>query len=182
MKKFFLLLCPIAILAACNNASEKTATTSDSTTVTAEKPAVALPYTASYSSSFNDNVSDDDLKMVLTSYKDWADGDVNALVNVMADSLDFDEWNGTTTKIAKADLLKKWSSYRDSVSSVKIDMEAWNKMYSTDKKDGYIVVWYKEIDSLKNGKVDSARWHDINQVKDGKIVWYSQFRRPLKKQ
>jgi hypothetical protein len=52
-------------------------------------------------------------------------------------------------------------------------------MYSTDKKDGYIVTWYKEYDTYKNGKVDSAAFHDINQLKDGKIVWYSQYRRPL---
>jgi hypothetical protein len=52
-------------------------------------------------------------------------------------------------------------------------------MYSTDKKDTYIVTWYKEYDVFSSGRVDSASYHDINQLKDGKIVWYSQFKRRL---
>ena len=76
--------------------------------------------------------------------------------------------------------MKRWSSFRDSLSSVTMDMQGWKKMYGTDKNDGYIVTWCKEIDTFKNGKVDSADYHDINQVKDGKIVWYSQYKRPKK--
>jgi hypothetical protein len=53
-------------------------------------------------------------------------------------------------------------------------------MYEPDKKEGYVVAWYKETDTYKNGKVDSAYYHDINQVKDGKIVWYAQYKRPAK--
>jgi ketosteroid isomerase-like protein len=67
------------------------------------------------------------------------------------------------------------------MSSVTIDMHAWQKMYATDKKEGHIVTWYKEIDTYKNGKVDSATYHDINRVKDGKIVWYSTMKRGFKK-
>ena len=73
-----------------------------------------------------------------------------------------------------------FTTYRDSLSSVTIDMQGWQKMYATDKKDGYIVTWYDETDTYKTGKVDSASYHDINQVKDGKIVWYSQYKRPKK--
>ncbi|MBK9570608.1 MAG: hypothetical protein IPO53_12315 [Chitinophagaceae bacterium] len=73
-----------------------------------------------------------------------------------------------------------WGTNRDSLSSVKIDMESWNKMYATDKKEGYIVTWYKEYDTYKTGKVDSASYHDINLLKNGKIVWYSQYKRPMK--
>ena len=73
-----------------------------------------------------------------------------------------------------------FTTYRDSLSSVTIDMQDWQKMYATDKKNGYIVTWYDETDTYKTGKVDSASYHDINQVKDGKIVWYAQYRRPKK--
>jgi hypothetical protein len=59
-------------------------------------------------------------------------------------------------------------------------MTAWNKMYSTDKNEGFVVTWYDETDTYKNGKVDSASYQDINMMKDGKIIYYSQYKRPKK--
>ena len=76
--------------------------------------------------------------------------------------------------------MKFWTTSRDSMSSVKIDMSAWNKMYSTDKKTAFVVTWYDETDTYKSGKVDSASYQDINMMKDGKIVYYSQYKRPKK--
>ena len=54
-------------------------------------------------------------------------------------------------------------------------------MRSEKQKDSIVVVWYKQIDTYKSGRVDSAHYHDINMVKGGKIVWYSQYKRPLLK-
>jgi len=36
-------------------------------------------------------------------------------------------------------------------------------------------------ETYKDGRVDSAYWHDVNMVKNGKIVWYSQYKRPIVK-
>jgi len=177
MKKFLCSLLFALILLSCNNEADKTSTSSTDSSATTTG---TLPYTASYSSSWTTDVSDSDLKMVLTSYKDWADGNMTGLANAFGDTLEFDAWNGDHMKLGKADLVKMWTGFRDSLSSVTIDMEAWDKKYSTDKKESHVVVWYKEIDTYKDGRVDSSRWHDINRVKDGKIVWYSQFKRQLK--
>lgn len=178
MKRVFFLLGIAAIIASCqdNAKVEATGTGKDS----ANKTAVDLPYTASYSSNFTDNVSDADLKMVLMTYKDWADGNMANLSKSMGDSVEVDFSDGDHFKGVNADLMKRWSTYRDSLSSVSIDMEAWHKMYAADKKEGYVVTWYKETDTYKTGKVDSAWYHDINQVKDGKITYYRQYKRALK--
>jgi ketosteroid isomerase-like protein len=179
MKKILLCFCIAAFLLSCNSGGEKTATTTttaDSTT----KSTVDLPYTASYSSSWSTDVSDADLKMVLMTYKDWADNNMSGLGRALADTVIWDMSSGDHKKLSKADLMKMFTTYRDSLSSVKIDMGGWNKMYSTDKKDGFIVTWYDETDTYKTGKADSASYHDINQVKDGKIVWYAQYKRPKK--
>jgi ketosteroid isomerase-like protein len=176
--KQMIFCCSLALIFfACKNNESKTkgmATTTDSTS----KTVADLPYTAAYSSQWNTDVSDKDLKMVLMSYKDWENNNMQGLGNAMADSVEVDMSGGEHFKKTNADLMKMWAGHRDSLSSVKINMEAWNKMYSTDKKDSYIVTWYEETDTYKNGKVDSASYHDINQVKDGKIIWYSQFKRP----
>lgn len=178
MKKILLcFFCGIFLLS-CNNEKEKSSATgtADSTA----KSTVDLPYTASYSSSWSTDVSDADLKMVLTTYKDWADNNMSGLESAMADTVTLDMASGDHKKLTRADLTKMWTTFRDSLSSVKIDMAGWQKMYATDKKEGYIVTWYDETDTYKTGKVDSASYHDINQVKDGKIVWYAQYKRPKK--
>jgi ketosteroid isomerase-like protein len=178
MKKIFFCFFMASVLLACNDATEKTEAT---TPTTEDKPAADLPYKASYSSSWSTDVSDADLKTTLMSYKYWADGDMTALAATLSDSITVEFSDGDHFAGIKADLMKRWTTFRDSLSSVTIDMQGWQKMYATDKKEGYVVTWYKEIDTYKSGKVDSAYFHDINQMKDGKITWYSQYRRPAKK-
>jgi ketosteroid isomerase-like protein len=142
---------------------------------------VTLPYTASYSSQFTDAISDQDLLTVLNSYKAWENGDMEGLRATMGDSLTFVRWDGKLITGPTAETLGLWSSFRDSLSSVKIQMDAWTKNHSVDKNEDVITVWYKEVDTYKTGKVDSADWHDINVVANGKIVWYAQYRRPYQK-
>ena len=180
MRKIFLCFSSAVFLLSCNNEKEKTEATTETAAV-AEKSTVELPYKASYSSNFTTDVSDADLKMVLTTYKDWSSGNFDGLAGAMSDSVDYDANDGKSMRLPKAELLKLWTTYRDSMSSVTIEMYAWQKMYAADKKEGHVVTWYKEIDTYKNGKVDSATYHDINGIKDGKITWYSSMKRGFKK-
>jgi len=181
MNKFLLCLCLAAFSFSCNNDkdNEKTAATSTNASNTPTQP-TDLPFKASYSSSFSTDVSDADLKTVLMSYKDWSDGNIDGLKMAMGDSVEVEMSSGDHFHVSNADLMKRWTTYRDSLSSVKIEMAAWQKMYSTDKKQAFVVTWYDETDTYKNGKVDSAAYHDINLLKDGKIVLYSQYKRPKK--
>lgn len=175
----FLFCCGLSIfLFSCKN--EKNDTEAASTDSTTAKHNIDLPYTASYSSSWSTEVSDADLKMVLTTYKDWADNNMSGLGKAMGDTVDIDIPSGAHYKKSNADLMKMWSTSRDSMSSVKINMSVWHKMYATDKKEGFIVTWYDETDTYKTGKVDSASYHDINHIKDGKIVGFEQYKRPKK--
>lgn len=173
MKKILLCLCLGAFLHSCNYGDKK------STLIDSETK-IDLPYTASYSSHFTADVSDADLKTVLQTYKDWETGNMKGLESNLADSVSVINNSGNRLQGTKAEIMKVWTTYRDSLSSISIDMQGWHKMYSTDKKDGYIVTWYKEYDTYKTGKVDSAYFHDINQMKNGKIIWFSQYKRPAK--
>jgi hypothetical protein len=180
-EKIFLCLAATSILVACKNEKEKTATANE-TTPAVEKSTVDFPYKASYSSSFTtEGVSDEDLKMVLTTYKDWASGNLEGLANAMNDSVYYDATDGRSMHLPKAELMKLWQTNRDSLSSVTIDMYGWHKMYASDKKEGHVVTWYKETDVYKNGKIDSATYHDINGIKNGKIDWYSSMKRSFAK-
>jgi hypothetical protein len=181
MKKFLLFFCLGAFLVSCNSNKDKEKTEDKSTMSSSDtKSTVDLPYKASYSSSWSTDVSDADLKTVLMTYKDWADGNISAVGKAMGDTVTVDMSSGDHLVKTNADLMKYWGTYRDSLSSVKIDMSAWQKMYATDKKQGFVVTWYDETDTYKSGKVDSAAYHDINVLKDGKIVMFIQYKRPKK--
>ena len=168
----------LAVMSCTNDKKEAPAT--DAATANADNPA-GLPYTASYSSNWGHDVSDADLKTVMQSYKDWADGNIKGLVAAMADTVDVDLTNGKSLHITRDSLMTMWGKSRDSLSSVVIDMATWHKMSTNDKKDHIVVTWYKETDTYKSGKADSAYYHDINMIKGGKIVWYSQYKRPIVK-
>ena len=167
----------LAVLS-CNNEKKDAPATDATAAVNTDSPA-GLPYTANYSSNWSTNVSDADLKTVLQSYKDWADGNMKGLGEAMADTVDFDMSNGKSMHLTRDSLMGMWGKSRDSLSSVTISMDAWHKMYSVDKKDEIVVTWYKEVDTYKSGKADSSYMHDINLLKKGKIVWYSQYKRPI---
>lgn len=177
MKKIFLCLISGAFLLSCNTSADKTASAKDSTT----QSTVALPFTASYSSSFTNDVPDSSLASVLNSYKDFSDGNVAKSMDAFGDTIEWYNWNGTHLKLPKADMTKIWAGFRDSLSSLKYNMRAWNKMYATDKKESFIVTWYFETDTYKNGKIDSAAFHDINGVKDGKITLVETFKAAMSK-
>lgn len=177
MKKYFLFFSVLFFLIACNNEPAKKEAT---TPAPAEKSTVTLPYTASYSSSWSQDVSDADLKMVLQSYKDWETGNMPGLASAYGDTLEVDMANGDHHKKPSGEMMKIYTGYRDSLSSVRIDMGAWNKMHSIDKKSDVIVTWYDEWDTYKTGKVDSASYQDINVVVKGKVVYYATYKRPKK--
>jgi hypothetical protein len=184
MKKLLFLVTLAIALFACNNKTKTTATTApgggDNTEKISPTPS-DLPYTASYSSQFNEEgISDADLKMVLMSYKDWEAGNMENVATYYTDSLYWESTSGDTMNAPKGDIMKKWKTYRDSLSSITIDMQAWHKMHSVDKNENFIVTWYKEIDTYKSGKADSAFYQDINQVKEGKICMLLQYKRPKK--
>ena len=179
MKRLFFLCSLPALLCACANNNE-TKVKGASTDSTGTTTSMAMPYTAAYTDKWTADVSDGDLKTVLDSYKEWENGNIQALANTMGDSVVVDMADGTHLMTTRDELMKRWGGYRDSLSSVSIKMDTWSKLYSPDKKEGFVVVWYDETDTYKNGKVDSASYHDINQLKDGKIVWYAQYKRPKK--
>ncbi len=180
IKIFLCFSCAVFMLSCNNSKTEPAAGATEIKDSTATTTTVDLPYTASYSSTFNTDIPDADLKTVLVSYKDWADGNMANVAKAYADSLQWMRADGQVYANPKDDIMKLWTAYRDSLSSITIDMQGWEKMHSIDKKDNWIATWYKEIDTYKSGKADSGYYHDLNRIKDGKIVLLEQYKRPAK--
>lgn len=182
MKHFFALIMITLIAFGCSNDAEKKAEEKPAEAAATPAPTTApdLPFKASYSSNFTQEVSDADLKTVMDSYVHWRSGDIDKLVALMGDTSTIEGADGVIRVLSNNDLKAYWKLHRDSIASVDIEMEAWQKMHS-DKGDDIVVTWYIERDKYKNGKVDSAYYHDINVLKNGKIVVYSAYRKPKTK-
>lgn len=172
MKKYIFICLSFSLAVICCQNKGQTKTTTASS--------IPLPFTASYTTDFNNNVSDSDLLVALNSYKYWESGDMNSLRTTMGDSMTVHGADGFKFSGLTDSLMKFWKASRDSLSSVKITMEVWLKNHSVKDSQDYINVWYKEIDTYKTGKVDSASYEDDNGVKDGKIIWYSSHKQILK--
>jgi hypothetical protein len=173
MKNLFLFLFVTLLYAAC------TGTTSTSDSGTSTGSAIALPYTAAYSSSFSIG-SDSTVANVLNNYKAWESNDMEAMKATFGDSVAASFSNGFKFKGSRDSAMKIAAMYRDSLSKVEIKMDAWIPLHSKDKNEDWVSVWYTEIDTYKTGKVDSAYFQDDNMIdKNGKIVYTDSHKRTL---
>ena len=175
MKKYFLIiLVSAALFVACDNKDTKTKTDKSTTS------SIKLPYEASYSTDFTNDVPDSSLLLALNTYKYWEAGDMKGLRSTMGDSMYVNAADGMKFRGLTDSLMPVWTKLRDSISSVKITMDVWLKSHSVKDSIDYINTWYKEIDTYKSGKVDSANYEDDNGFKNGKIIWYSSHKQILK--
>ena len=175
MKKYFLIiLVSAALFVACDNKDTKTKTDKSTTS------SIKLPYEASYSTDFTNDVPDSSLLLALNTYKYWEAGDMKGLRSTMGDSMYVNAADGMKFRGLTDSLIPIWTKLRDSLSSVKITMDVWLKSHSVKDSIDYVNTWYKEIDTYKSGRVDSANYEDDNGFKNGKIIWYSSHKQILK--
>ena len=175
MKKYFLIiLVSAALFVACDNKDTKTKTDKSTTS------SIKLPYEASYSTDFTNDVPDSSLLLALNTYKYWEAGDMKGLRSTMGDSMYVNAADGMKFRGLTDSLIPIWTKVRDSLSSVKITMDVWLKSHSVKDSIDYVNTWYKEIDTYKSGRVDSANYEDDNGFKNGKIIWYSSHKQILK--
>jgi hypothetical protein len=170
MRKLLFLIIPvaagIALLTSCKDQAKTAAST------TAKADSVAMPYKATYSSSFtiSDNAKNE--QNVLQSYKDWEDNKIGNAPAYFADTVSWAFADGSHYQMKRDSMVKFFQKHRDSLSSSKIDLIAAINLHSTDKNADWVCVWYRQTDTFKSGKVDSAYYEDDNNVVNGKIVYF----------
>jgi hypothetical protein len=178
MKKVFLCLAVAAVLTSCNNEKKETPTTE----VKTEKPAVALPYTASYSSSFEMGNPQYAAMILQGSWKDWETNKMDNMKSWIADNIV--AYHSDNTTVTGVDSLQaRWNRGRANYTSVIDTIDAVMPVYSTDKKENWVLVWATEINTKKDGTKDTVRLMETWRInKDGKADMLYQFdRAPRKK-
>jgi hypothetical protein len=177
MKQLFLFFM-IALLAACN--SEKTESKAADETK-ADKPAVALPYTASYSSSFEMGNPEYSATILQGSWKDWENNKIDNMKSWVADTIMAFHSDEQIIKGADS-LMASWKRARAAYTAVIDTIDAVFPVYSTDKKENWVLVWAREIRTNAAGKTDTVAYQETWRInKDGKADFLLQYERSKNK-
>ena len=180
MKQIFLLLIGAALFTACNNDTKSTATTGEDSTTA--KPAAALPYTASYSSSFKMGNTDYCAMIVQGSWKDWEQNTMDNMKSWVADTVVAFQSNNKMIRGVDS-LQANWKRGRAEYTSVIDTLNAVLPVYSTDKKENWVLVWVTEINTDTKGKTDTVAVQETWRInKDGKADVLYQYDRHARKQ
>lgn len=172
MKKISILLASIAMLSACNDSATIASDTSDSTAGTAT---VALPYTASYSSSFEIGNPEFSAVILTGSWKDWENNTLDNMKNWMADTITAFQSDGDMVKGLDS-MMTKWKRARAKYTSVIDTVQAVVPLYSTDKKEHWVLVWAREINTKVDGSKDTISLMETWRLnKDGKADFLLQY-------
>ncbi|MBN8576602.1 MAG: hypothetical protein J0L66_06640 [Cytophagales bacterium] len=137
---------------------------------------LSMPYVATYSSKFNQNVSEESVQIVLTSLKAWERGDMEAYRKSFADTVTFNSSDGSTSIVLVDALMDSWAAHRhDSLASMDIEVRAWTKLHSIDKNTDFVSLWFRAVDHYRNGRVDSIYVYEDYRVANAKIVQVDQY-------
>ncbi|MBL7742573.1 MAG: hypothetical protein JNN00_03770 [Chitinophagaceae bacterium] len=178
MKQIFFCLTAAFVLAACNN--EKKTDTAGGETKT-DKPAVTLPYTASYSSSFEMGNPEYSATILQGSWKDWEENKLDNMKNWIADTITAFHSDNSMVKGADS-LAARWKRARAGYTSVIDTIEAVIPVYSTDKKENWVLVWAMEINTKTDGTKDTVALMETWRInKDGKADFLLQYDRAKRK-
>jgi hypothetical protein len=174
IKKIVLFMAIASLAAACG-------TKKPDTDAMATKPAVQLPYTASYSSSFQIGNPEYAATILQGSWKDWEDNNLDNIKNWAVDTIRAYNSNNTMTFGADS-LIARWKRARAGLSAVHANIDAVVPIYSTDKQENWVLVWATEIDTHADGKVDTTAVMETWRInKDGKADLLLQFDRATRK-
>jgi hypothetical protein len=170
MKKFLLFAGIATFIISCNNNSESTAGTADTTKTEASKSeALVYPYTLD--EPYRDWQPGDQQHAVnvMKGLRAFETGDIDACVATFGDSVEL-RFDYFKAKMSNDSLKKFFTNQRATYSSMTIKMGDWESVISKDKKTEYVTMWYKEIWTDLKGKTDSLAVIDDCKIVNGKIV------------
>jgi len=166
MKRIFVTVGLVLLLASCNNNSDKTSTKEEG--MSSEKINYAyMPM--GHDPDYWEKGDQKNLAMVLQALKDFENGDVDAAMKAFGDSV---QWNtdGFEAKLSKDSLHSMLSSFRKSLKNLKIDMDDYESVIGKDKKSEWVSLWYKQTVTDMNGKTDSLVAMDDCKIENGKVT------------
>jgi hypothetical protein len=138
-----------------------------------------LPYTATYSSKFEMGDAKHS-EAILSAWKAWDDGNLQASRKLFADTMHFYLRDGSEMHGPTDSTIAGAQAYRNTFAMVKSTVHAYMPLKSTDKNNNWVCIWGTEVSTDKQGKVDSIGLQETWRFnKEGKIDLLYQFGRSL---
>lgn len=176
MKRFIFLACSILFVIACNQAGNKTESTStDSAPTIASAPQQEPDYPYTLDKPHKDWQPGDkkNAVLVMKMVKAWESKNIPECASYFGDSVEmhFDYFH----KVVMHDSLPKliegsWADY----ASVKIKMQDWISVVAKDGSEEWVTLWYKQSWVDKKGKADSMNMVNDAKIVNGKIVLFDE--------
>ena len=179
MKKIYSTLLIVSlVLLACQSENSSEPVAGDSAV---DKPAVALPFTPSYSSSFEIGNPAHSALILQGSWKDWETNNLDNMKNWIADTIVAFHSNGNTLYGADS-MIANWKRVRARYTSVIDTVQAVISTRSTDRNEEWVLVWAKEINTTADGKKDTVEIMETWKMnKAGKADLLFQYERSRNK-
>ena len=166
MKKLNALFFGVLLFAACQN--KETATTD------VKSNATVYPYTIKDAEDWEMSTDSKNMVIAMSAVKAFENRDTAALKAFIGDSINLIV-DGYEFKGLKADFLKSAQEEMNKYKSITISMEDAESVTNKDKSKQWVSLWYKQYWEDKDGKKDSVRYFNDIQLKDGKVVIWSEY-------
>lgn len=178
MKKLFFIFLGAVAFTSCNNqSSASTQTTADSSTTAPTAEKMNYPYTIDHPDNW-DIGSPENTMVALNALKAFENGNIPESMKYFGDSIHL-QFDGMDKTVPADSLQAMFTNLRKAYKTLTIKMNDWESVISKDKKDEWVTIWYNEKWEDMNGKKDSADFINDLKLKDGKIIWLSEYTRKL---
>ena len=154
MKKIFIAVFTVSLLACKDSSTETENTPNASTEPKAITPSNTYGFTPTYSASFVMD-SPKNTETVLALWKDWQDGDLSKSRQHFADSVSLFLSDGSSMSGPTDSIMKNMQNYRGSFKSMGVTVDAIFSTRSTDKDENWVAIWGVEMPTDMNGKKDT---------------------------
>jgi hypothetical protein len=170
MKKILFVACFGIAFSACNTETNK------ATSVVKAVDTVAYPYTALYTSDITVPGSSEAAHKVLQVWKMFESNQISAMKQYFADSVTYDDASGMHFHGKSEDLLAYAGKDIADLDSLRFDISVWESAHVNNKNEDWVQIWSAERRYPKKGKADTTLIQENWQVKNGKIVYFNQYK------
>lgn len=172
MRPFVLLFFLAASCNSKNDAVVDAKPTKDTTT---------YPYVAQYSSDITVPSHPEIAQKVLTVWKMFESNQIDAMKPYWADSITYHDAGGLNFHGSTNDLLNLAKKDIDGLDSLRFDIIVWESQHINDKNEDWVRIWANERRYAPKMKPDTSMIQENWKVKDGKIVYFDQYKANLHK-
>jgi hypothetical protein len=177
MKKFKIKQLPffacIVILFLSCNSKKSTGLTSNDNKIA---DTLSYAYKATYSADITVPSHPEYAQKVLTVWKMFETNQVDAMKQYYADTVTYEDASGYRFHGKSDDLLNFPRKDIEELDSLRFDISTWQSLHLNDRDEDWVYIWAAERRYPKKGNADTTLIHEQWQVKNGKVVFFNQYK------